>query len=110
MLFRFRSQATAELVMLETDAKAALRLLGKEIASDGVISPEQLSRAITVLQQAADADQAQRQKDNAAWQDDGQGSEEGSDPGVYLSQRLVPLVRMLQQAHDEGKAVTWSGG
>jgi Domain of unknown function (DUF1840) len=50
MLYRFKSQATADLVMLGADAQGALRLIGKDLTPEGVISPDQLPRAIDILQ------------------------------------------------------------
>lgn len=107
MLFRFKSQATADLVMLEADAKAALRLMGKAVTPQGVISPDQLSQAIAVLQQAANEDLALRRKESRAAP--AQDTEtDDTDPDVRVSQRLVPLINLLDQANQAGMAVVWS--
>jgi len=107
MLFRFKSQATADLVMLEADAKAALRLMGKAITPQGVVSPDQLSRAIAVLQQAASEDLALRRKERQGAPDLDTGADD-TDPDIRVSQRLVPLINLLDQANQAGVAVVWS--
>lgn len=109
MLYRFKSQATSDLVMLEADAKAALRLIGKSPDGPGVIEPNLLSAAIVSLDKAAVEDRVQRAGNAAAT---GQQSEEAddTDPDVYLSQRLVPLLQMLRLAMEANKAVIWESG
>ncbi len=107
MLYRFKSQATTDLVMLGADAQAALRLMGKDLTPEGVISPDQLTRAIEALQRAWQEDHAlRRQEDTSA--PDPLADTEGADPDVRLSQRLVPLLNMLELARKAGVAVVWS--
>lgn len=107
MLYRFNSQATTDLVMLGADAQAALRLMGKDLTPEGVITPDQLPQAIEVLQQAWGEDHALRRQEDAS----ASGllaDPEGADPDVRLSQRLVPLLNMLELARKAGVAVVWS--
>jgi hypothetical protein len=107
MLYRFQSQATADLVMLGADAQGALRLIGKELMPQGVISPDQLPKAIDILQQARREDHALRSRDErSALEQLDQVNE--VDPDVRLSQRLVPLVNMLELANQAHTAVVWS--
>lgn len=107
MLYRFKSQATAELVMLGADAQGALRLIGKDLTPEGVISPEQLPRALDILQRAWQEDHALRLKENASAPDP-LAETDDADPDVRLSQRLVPLVNMLELANKADVAVVWS--
>jgi Domain of unknown function (DUF1840) len=107
MLYRFTSQATADLVMLEADAKAALRLMGKALTPQGVVTPDQLAQAIAVLQRAAQEDRAMRRQEDAPGQQQA-ADEDVTDPDVRLSQRLVPLLNLLELARGAGKAVVWS--
>lgn len=107
MLYRFKSQATSDLVMLEADAKAALRLIGKSPDGPGVIEPDQLYVAIACLENAAVEDRIRR-SDNAAVTEHQRDEEDDTDPDVYLSQRLVPLLQMLRLAMEANKAVIWA--
>lgn len=107
MLYRFKSQATADLVMLGADAQGALRLIGKELTPEGVISPDQLPRAIDILQRAWREDHALRMKEERSAPEPLPVTDD-ADPDVRLSQRLVPLVSMLEQANKADVAVVWS--
>jgi hypothetical protein len=107
MLYRFKSQATADLVMLHADAQAALRLMGKDITPEGVISPDQLPQAIEVLQRAWQEDHALRLREETSAPEP-LAETDDADPDVRLSQRLVPLVNMLELANKAGVAVVWS--
>jgi hypothetical protein len=108
MLYRFKSQATADLVMLHTDAQVALRLMGKDITPEGVISPDQLPQAIKVLQRAWQEDHALRLREKTSAPEP-QAETDDADPDVRLSKRLVPLVNMLELANKAYVAVVWSG-
>ncbi|NIC40859.1 DUF1840 domain-containing protein [Aquabacterium sp. A08] len=107
MLYRFKSQATADLVMLVADAQGALRLIGKDLTPEGVISPDQLPWAIDILQHAwrEDNDLGLREDTYATEQ---LAEQDDENPDVRLSQRLVPLVNMLELANKAQVAVVWS--
>ncbi len=107
MLYRFKSQATSDLVMLEADAKAALRLIGKSSDGPGVIEPDHLPAAISSLEKAAEEDRIQRANNAAATRHQDEEADD-TDPDVYLSQRLVPLLQMLRLAMEANKAVIWA--
>lgn len=107
MLYRFKSQATAELVMMGADARGALRLIGKDLTPEGVISPDQLPRAIDILQQARREDQAFRLREETSMLDRLDEMNQ-ADPDIRLSQRLVPLVNILELANQAHVAVIWS--
>jgi hypothetical protein len=108
MLYRFKCQATADLVMLGADAQAALRLIGKDLTPEGVISPDQLPRAIDILQRAWQEDHALRMREEDAPAPEPLPGTEDADPDVRLSQRLVPMVNMLELANKADVAVVWS--
>lgn len=107
MLYRFKSQATPDLVMPGADAQSALRLIGKDLTPEGVISPDQLPRAIDILQRAWREDHALRLKEEAS-APERLAEPDDADPDVRMSQRLVPLVTMLEHANKADVAVVWS--
>lgn len=107
MLYRFKSQATADLVMLGADARGALRLIGKELTPEGVISPDQLPRAIDILQQARREDLALRLREETSALEQRDEVDDVA-PDIRLSQRLVPLVNILELANKAQVAVVWS--
>ncbi len=107
MLYLFKSQAAQDLIMLETDAKAVMQLIGKPIKDSGIIIPEQLPDAIDRLQRAVDEDRIKRSKDTAKDMCPGDSPDE-TDPHIYLSQKLIPLLQMLHLAKVADKAVIWT--
>jgi|JI8StandDraft_2_1071088.scaffolds.fasta_scaffold166011_2 hypothetical protein len=107
MLYRFKSQATGDLVMLRGDAEAALRLMGKPVASQGIFSTDQLQAAIAVLRAAATEDRAIRKLEMEAYRGD-QAGDLYLDPDIRLSQRIVPLIALLEEASRGDRAVIWS--
>ena len=52
MLYRFKSQASADVVMLETNARQLLDIIGKTSGTSGVITVDQMPGAISALEAA----------------------------------------------------------
>jgi hypothetical protein len=96
MIYRFKSKACADLIMLGPHGDQMLRLLGREPARQGIIETDALPAALAALQRAADA-----QSETA------DGDESPSEPVVTLRQRLWPVINMLREAHEAGHAVVW---
>lgn len=103
MLYRFKSQATADLTMLQADGQNVLRLLGKEATPQGIITAEQLPQAIATLEAAAQADRALAVPPQAT--EDGDG--DPVEPSVGLTQRLAPFLVMLREAQSAHQPVVW---
>ena len=55
MIYKFRSKAAGDLIMLEPHGDQLLRLLGREPAPKGIIEPAQMPAAIAALQAAVRA-------------------------------------------------------
>ena len=56
MLFKFKSQATADMIMLEPDARKVLQIIGKDASPRGIITTDQIPQAIAALQAAVAAE------------------------------------------------------
>jgi hypothetical protein len=106
MIYKFKSQATADLVLLGPQGDAMLRLLGREPAPKGIIEVGSMPGALAVLEaavaQAALATSAELPPTLA-------GDEAADDPagGVGLRQRLWPVIEMLRRALAAGSPVVW---
>lgn len=107
MPYKFKSRATADLIMLDANGRKLLEIIGKSPdEASGIITVEQIPAAIAALEAAA-AEEAARLKaetEEDAVQEDAQAS---AQDGVGLSQRIVPFVDMLRRSAAEGKEVTW---
>ncbi|GAB4037582.1 MAG: hypothetical protein Fur0014_05470 [Rubrivivax sp.] len=99
MIYRFRSPATGDVVMLGESGDELLRLLGREPARQGIIEPAAMPAAIEALQRAVEA----------AGQPGTEGDEEADEPkrAVSLRQRVWPMLQMLQRAHAAEQPITW---
>lgn len=109
MLFKFKSQATADVIMLEGPAHRILHIVGKDPSAKGIITVAQIPRAIEQLQAAVDADEAEN--DPHAAQHFGEHhathAEAVNGNGVTLHQHAVPFIDMLRRSAEAGKDVVW---
>ena len=97
MIYKFKSPATGDLIMLGAHGDQMLRLLGREPAPRGIIEPADMPAASAALLAAITQDEAPPEDDDG---DDRQ-------PAVGLRQRLWPVVEMLRRAHAADAPVVW---
>jgi ElaB/YqjD/DUF883 family membrane-anchored ribosome-binding protein len=109
MLYRFKSQATADLVMLNDTGEQVLAAMGKTVAPKGVITVAQIPAALAALAQAvADSEATPATAANAAAAEDNTDADEAPKADtVRLRQRTTPLVAMLKESLAAGKDVVW---
>ncbi|MCS4509559.1 DUF1840 domain-containing protein [Xylophilus ampelinus] len=105
-MFKFKSQATAEVILLEASAQQMLKLIGKEPAHQGIITVAQIPGAVVALEAAVrhDEEQPQQVADENA---DGAGHHAHGAHSVTLRQRTAPFIDMLKRSAAEGKDVVW---
>ena len=106
MIYKFKSPASGDVIMLAPQGDQMLRLLGREPAAQGIIEVAAIPAAIQALQSAIDgADTAGAAKPA----DDGAESSatEGQAQAVGLRARLWPMIELLRRSHEEGAAVVW---
>jgi hypothetical protein len=106
MLYKFKSRATADLIMLEPHGRRLLQIVGK--AGDdrrGILRPDEVPRAIAAIEGALAEDDARRR----AAEDEARAS--GRDPApadsVSLRQRATPFIEMLRRSAQAGHDVVW---
>lgn len=114
MLYKFKSKATGDLIMLEPQGKHILKLIGKEAGTKGIILPSEMMAAVDALHAAVEReDAAITAAKNAAKEHVQSDGEEAVHPVVEgtrtisLKQRVVPFIDMLRRAHAEDKEVVW---
>ncbi|RCX09247.1 DUF1840 domain-containing protein [Extensimonas vulgaris] len=111
MLYRFKSRATADLIMLEPHARRVLQIIGKEPGVPGILTVEEIPRAIAALEAAVAAEEALIAAQKQAAQEHGESPGEQTEPAeepIRLRQRVAPLIDMLRRSAAEGREVTWS--
>ncbi len=106
MLYRFKSRATSDLVMLEPSGRRVLEILGKDPDGPGIITAAQLPSAVAALQDAVRADEAERERLAREAQARDEPVAEPPDR-VTLRMRAAPFIDMLQHAMNEDVDVVW---
>ncbi|MDB5732865.1 MAG: hypothetical protein JWQ03_2760 [Variovorax sp.] len=106
MLYRFKSQATADVVMLEVNARQLFDIVGKAPTRSGIFTVEQMPGAIAALEAAIrrEAQQGPHNHDALAVEEH---ESNAAVQHVALHQRATPLIDMLKRSHAEGKDVVW---
>jgi hypothetical protein len=105
VLYKFKSKAAGDVIMLGPNGDQVMRLVGREPAPKGIFEVEHMPRLIAALERAVAADEAARQE--AAQQGEAPGGREGKGDGVTLRQRAWPLVEMLRRCHAAREVITW---
>lgn len=99
-MITFRSEVGPDVMMFDAIAQRMMDAIGKERASRGVVTVEQLPAAIAALRAAIARDRATQ-----APADDADGGDQPAP--VSLAQRALPLVELLEISLARGKPVTW---
>jgi hypothetical protein len=109
MIYKFKSPAAGDLIMLGPHGDQLLRLLGREPAAQGIIEPAAMPAAIAALRQAIEQDESGRGAAAPATAPGGtdEADEDTPQRRVGLRQRLWPMVEMLRRAHDADAPVVW---
>ena len=111
MLYKFKSKATGDLIMLEPQGRHILKLIGKEPGAKGIILPSEMLSAIDALQAAVEQEelaiQAAKDEAQGEHEEGGAGSAAEGPRAIRLKQRVVPFIDMLRRAHAEDKEVVW---
>ena len=103
MIYKFRSKAAGDTLMLGPQGDQFLRAIGREPAPQGIIEPPAMPGALAALQQAIERDEAARAQAQA---NDVVREAEGQDP-VSLRRRLWPMVEMIRRAQAADEPVVW---
>lgn len=109
MIYKFKSKVTGDLIMLEANGKAVLKIIGKEDfgrLSKGILLPLDMPAAILALENAIALDESAHAE--AIKKAQATGHEAPSQPNaVSLRQRCVPFIQMLQRCHKANQEVVW---
>jgi uncharacterized protein DUF1840 len=105
MLYKFKSKAAGDLIMLEPNGRRVLQIIGKDPGPKGIILPEEMPPAMQKL----DAAIAQEEAEHKALVEEAKARGE-VPPGfdaVSLRQRAVPFIDMLRRCSAAGKEIVW---
>ena len=104
MLYKFKSQATADVILLEVNGRQLLEIIGKQPGPQGIVTVDQVPAALAALQAAIAADDAAiKQRVDSVEQDE----HRAKGVGVSLRQRAAPFIDMLKRSAAEKRDVVW---
>ena len=105
MLYKFKSKATGDLIMLEPNGRRILEIIGKDAGPTGIIQTGQMTAAIAAIEAAVAREEADPQA--PARQAPAGGQVPLRADGVTLRQRAVPFLDMLRRAGQAGEDIVW---
>lgn len=105
MLYKFKSKAAGDLIMLEPNGRRVLEVIGKDPAPKGIIEPAQMPGAIAALEAAIAREEADHQSAVAEAKTAGKAPPKA--PDVSLRQRAVPFIDMLKRCEKAGADIVW---
>jgi cyclopropane-fatty-acyl-phospholipid synthase len=103
MIYKFKSQASADVIMRQPNGDQMLTIVGKEPSAQGVITVAQIPAAIVALEAAIvihEAAQAKR-RNNPGLVVEVEGD------SIMLRQRAAPFIDLLRTSAQAGKDVVW---
>ena len=105
MLYKFKSKATGDLIMLEPNGRRVLEIIGKDSGPKGIVLPEQMPAAIAALERAIASEEAEQKA--AVDEAKAKGQVPPRFDAVSLRQRAVPFIDMLKRCEKAGKEIVW---
>jgi hypothetical protein len=105
MLFKFKSKATGDLIMLEPNGRRVLEIIGKDAQPKGIILPEQMPAAVGALEAAI----AREEADQKAMVEEAKSKGEAPPrfDAISLRQRALPFLDMLRRCEKAGQEIVW---
>jgi Domain of unknown function (DUF1840) len=105
MLYKFKSKAAGDLIMLEPNGRRVLEIIGKDAGPQGIIQAEQMPAAISALEAAITQEEAAQKA--AADEAKAKGEAAPRPEGVSLRQRAVPFIDMLKRCASAKQEIVW---
>ena len=105
MLYKFKSKAAGDLIMLEPNGRRVLQAIGKDAGPKGIIQPQEMAGAISKLEQAIAQEEAEQKA--AIDEAKARGDVPPKFDAVSLRQRAVPFIDMLRRCSAAGKEIVW---
>jgi hypothetical protein len=105
MLYKFKSKAAGDLIMLEPNGRRVLEIVGKDPGPKGIIQQAEMAGAVARLEQAIAQEEAEHQA--AIDEAKAKGEVPPKFDSVSLRQRAVPFIDMLRRCDKAGADIVW---
>src|SRR5450830_351745 len=103
MIYKFKSQASADVIMLQSNAEQMLGIVGKLPAVQGVITVAHMPAAIDALNAAIVTHELTQVKRKAH----PELVFEAARDSIRLRDRVSPFIELLRTSEQAGKDVVW---
>lgn len=103
MIYKFKSQSSADVIMLQSNGEQMLTIVGKEPSVQGIITVAQIPAAIAALEAAIVVHEAAEAKRR----EDPEFVIEVEGDSVMLRHRAGPFIELLKTSAQAGKDVVW---
>jgi hypothetical protein len=107
MLFKFKSAAASDLIMLEADGRKLLKIMLGNDPVRGIVLAADIPARIAALEAAVAQDEALRQQHAEQSASDQENDEAVVLDAVRLSQRATPMLKLLARSLAEQSDVVW---
>jgi hypothetical protein len=108
MIYKFKSKAAGDVIMMAPTAERVLAAIGKEASAKGIIEPAAMPAAIAALERAIANDEAARSGGGGGSGDAGADeTTSGSGDAMPLRRRAWPMIEMLRRSGDAGEPIVW---
>ncbi|MBX3606751.1 MAG: DUF1840 family protein [Piscinibacter sp.] len=105
MIYKFKSKAAGDVIMMGPSGDHVLRIIGKEPAAQGIIEPAAMPAAMAAIEHAVAAEEAARER--AEREAAAEGRTLQPPEGVTLRQRAWPMLEMMKRAHAADQEIVW---
>jgi Domain of unknown function (DUF1840) len=105
MIYKFKSKASGDVIMMGPSGDEVLRAIGRSPSPQGIIEVDAMPAAMSAIEQAVAADEAQRAEAEAKAKENGEKLPPRD--GVSLRQRAWPLVDMMKRSLAANEPVVW---
>jgi hypothetical protein len=107
MLYKFKSKAGSDVLMMGPNGDEVLRLIGKAPAPRGIVEPAAMPAAIQAIEQAVAAEESARRQAEEEAAAQGKPLAPRGKQGVSLRQRAWPLLELMKRAHAQDRDIVW---
>ena len=102
MLYKFKSDAGADVIMLEANGRQVLEIIGKGPDAKGILLPEQMAAARAALEAAIAREEAQGKPT-----DEDDEESQAAPKRISLRMRARPLVMLIEHSAKAKVPITW---
>ena len=109
MLYKFKSKAAGDVIMLQANGKHVLEIIGsatgQSFDTQGILQPAQMKVAAEALNAAINQEEADQKAAVAQAQAEGRTAPQFE--AVSLRQRAHPLIEMLHRCESANAEIMW---